>query len=174
MGWDAEPASPFTAMGDKTAVQWPGDGKVYIVAGGGLLYQGSPAELQAMISSGEASPLQNYPASLANYNKTPRNGTFIQEHGDLRVYEVIGGTVFYESSLDELRNYYGVPAPVVVPSGTIKGMLAVTPFDGLLLREHSSSQVFESLQGKPQPIDHACSSSIVRVVPDGSIKGRFG
>jgi hypothetical protein len=147
---------------------------VYIVAGGGLLYEGSPAELGAMVSSGEVTPVQDYQVSLANYSKTPRNSTFIQEHGDPRVYEVVGGTVFYESSLDELRNYFAVSAPVVVPSGTIKGMLVVTPLDGSLLRERSSPQVFQILQGEPQPIDHACYPSIVRVVPDGSIKGRFG
>lgn len=95
----------------------------------------------------------------------PRNGTFIQEHGDVRVYEVVDFTVFYEGSLTELRNFFGVSAPAVVPSETIQRILANnTPFDALLLREHSSSQVFQLIHGKPQPIDYACSPSTVRVV----------
>jgi hypothetical protein len=97
----------------------------------------------------------------------PRDNALLREHSAAPVFLYQGGAPFWVPDPAQLMHFGGWDAVRVVPDGTLHAFMG-PPANGTLLREFSSSKVFQVSAGAFVP-SAVTSSADIRVVPDGAI-----
>jgi hypothetical protein len=136
-----------------------------MTAYGAVLPVATAAELVTL--GGTAAGVMPADPPLPTSVPRPRDNALLREHSAAPVFLYQGGAPFWVPDPAQLMHFGGWDAVRVVPDGTLHAFMGA-PANGTLLREFSSSKVFQITAGTPVP-SAITSSADIRVVPDGSL-----
>ncbi len=147
-------------------VNWTNDPRTWTPAYGGLLPIANAAELTAL--GGTAAGVRPTGAQIPVNLVRPRDNALLREHSSAPVFLYEGGCPFHVPDPTTLNLFGGFAAVRLAPDNTISKFVG-PPDDGTLLRETSSTQVFQIMQGVPSLSTTPASNASVRVVFDGAL-----
>lgn len=160
----APPANLAAAYGQ--FLSWTDDKRFWEFAYGALLPIADNTELTAVggTVAGVCATGSTVPVNLVR----PRDNGLLREHSAAPVFLYEGGCPFHVPDPTTLNLFGGFAAVRVVPDKTIS-KFAGPPDNGTLLRETSSSHVFQINGGIPTLSTTPAANASVRVVFDGAL-----
>jgi hypothetical protein len=146
------------AIPDGTFIQVSGSSAIYRVAGGAPLY------VSTWNAFGGSQPYTVISqAQFSTLNSVPRNGTFIADTSDGRVYEIAGGAPLYISAADASQvPGWGVRPVIGVDHYDVanNNHLNAYPADGTFICNVDDGRVYETAGGAPLYISAADATQV--------------